>query len=111
MAQGALDRSQANVAIANTGITEPMPDGPPAGTQCFAWVFRLPDGSLHPFSATRQFHGERNEIRAACADFALEQLVRLHGELQPATKQEEVQAERDILPELGLKRPDKSSGH
>jgi len=68
MARGALSRSRANVSIANTGVTEPMPDGPAAGTQCFCWIFK-DAASIHVFSKTRQFHGSRNEIRSASADY------------------------------------------
>lgn len=78
MAHGALARSQANVAIGNTGVTESMPDGTPSGTQCFAWVFKKPDGAIQVFSETQRFQGERNEIRDASADYALQELVRLH---------------------------------
>jgi len=135
MARGALSRSRANVAIANTGVTEPMPDGPPAGTQCFSWVFKDATGDLQVFSRTHRFQGTRNEIRGASADFALQLLVSLHASLTqtagdntrnaamtkaklepgdktitpaaPAAhaKQGENQEERDLLPELGLKRP------
>lgn len=80
MAIGALAHSSANVAIANTGTTEPMPDGPPEGTQCFAWVFKKPGTALLVFSKTKKFEGTRNEIREASADFALQQLIRLHKE-------------------------------
>ncbi len=81
MARGALARSQANVAVANTGVTESMQDGPPEGTQCFAWVFKQPHTPMHVFSETRRFQGKRNEIRAASADYALIQLVHLHAKL------------------------------
>lgn len=78
MAHGALGRSPANIVIANTGVTESMPDGTPAGTQCFAWVFRGPHGNVRSFSETRQFRGRRNEIRSASADYALTEMVSLH---------------------------------
>lgn len=135
MAQGALARSQANVAVANTGVTETLLDGPPAGTQCFAWVFKMPDATERTFTETQRFHGARNEIRASCADFALQKLVQLHTNLTitarntamtkaklepgdktitPAAKPETGKSkqhksqEKDVLPELGLKRPDKA---
>ncbi len=85
MAQGALARSHANVAIANTGVTESMPDGPPEGTQCFAWVFKAPHPPMKVFSETRRFDGERNAIRTASAEYALIQLVHLHAKLMSAT--------------------------
>lgn len=71
MASGALRRSRANVAIANTGVAEAV-DDTPAGTQCFAWAFRIPDTDDPVlFSETRRFAGSRNEIRDAGAEYAL----------------------------------------
>jgi len=71
MATGALRRSRANLAIANTGVAEAV-DDTPAGTQCYAWAF---DGSAGDesavFSETRRFAGSRNEIREAGAEYAL----------------------------------------
>lgn len=78
MALGSLERSRANVAVSNTGVTESMDGGPPAGTQCFAWAFRTSGSSPSVFSETRQFSGERNEIRQASAEFALVRLPELH---------------------------------
>jgi len=112
MAQGALERSQASVAIANTGVAETVPGGPPEGTQCFAWVFKAPNGTTQVFSKTQGFGGTRNEVRAASADFALQELLRLHAGLGSQTpgnqKPDQAEKEHDILPELGLKRPDRS---
>jgi nicotinamide-nucleotide amidase len=75
MAQGALARSAAQIAIAITGIAGPsggMP-GKPVGTVCFAWL-----GSSQPcVSATQQFCGDRRQIRAASVGFALKQLQAL----------------------------------
>lgn len=39
MALGALRCSQANLAIANTGVADDVDPTVPAGTQCFAWAF------------------------------------------------------------------------
>ncbi|NYT38956.1 CinA family protein [Allopusillimonas soli] len=82
MAKGALAKSRASVAIANTGVTEFMPGGPPAGTQCFAWMFGRDTESARIYSETRRFIGGRNEIRSASADYALLQLMRLHTQWQ-----------------------------
>lgn len=71
MARGVLRLGKARLAIANTGVADrQIEDGPPAGTQCFAWVFRLQDG-MAAFTATKQFRGERNEVRDAAAEWAL----------------------------------------
>ncbi len=79
MALGALDQGdRANVAISNTGVTDFLEGGPPAGTQCFAWAFKQADAPPLVFSETRQFLGERNEIRQASAEFALARLLDLH---------------------------------
>ncbi|MDS1141052.1 CinA family protein [Pusillimonas sp. SM2304] len=72
MALGALDNSRANLAIANTGVTDDTDKHTPAGTQCFAWAFAFtPDAPIHVFSETRRFDGQRNQIREASADYAL----------------------------------------
>ncbi|HEY9281208.1 MAG TPA: CinA family protein [Eoetvoesiella sp.] len=81
MALGALVRGRANVAISNTGVTDFMENGPPAGTQCFAWAFKVSDAQPLVFSETRQFSGGRNEIRQASAEFALVHLAELHQQL------------------------------
>lgn len=78
MALGALDRSLANVAIANTGVSDFIESGPPAGTQCFAWAFKKSKTEIRTFSETRIFSGTRGEIRGASADFALAKMVQLH---------------------------------
>lgn len=72
MALGALDNSRANLAIANTGVTDDTDKDTPAGTQCFAWAFAFPPHApIHVFSETRRFDGQRNQIREASAEYAL----------------------------------------
>lgn len=82
MVMGALERSRANVAIANTGVVDDTDDEIPAGTQCFAWAFRstsVQEGvALH--SATGRFAGDRVEIRRQSAEFALQQIPVLHAQ-------------------------------
>ncbi len=73
MAEGALEKSAANLAISNTGVAEAVDDETPPGTQCFAWAFRTgqnDDGSAI-FSETHRFSGGRNEVRDAGAHYAL----------------------------------------
>ena len=84
MARGALARSDANVAIANTGVADMQADDPELepGTQCFAWGFRTGPLTEQAFTETRVFHGERNEVREAAAEHALGELVRHHRGIQ-----------------------------
>jgi len=78
MAQGALKKSGANVAIANTGVAGPddAPDGTKAGTVCFAWALQGEDGVIRTYSETKIFSGDRNAVRHAAAEFAIENLRR-----------------------------------
>ncbi|MGO4412911.1 amidohydrolase, PncC family [Cupriavidus sp. OV038] len=74
MAHGVLRLADANLAIANTGVADGnAPDDTPAGTQCFAWVLRMPGRTapLAVFTETRRFDGDRNTVRFAAADYAL----------------------------------------
>jgi len=80
MAVGALNRNDANLALANTGVAGPEDgdDGTPAGTVCLAWVFRAGDETM-PFSETRHFGGDRNAVRLAAAHYLLEQIPSYHA--------------------------------
>ena len=78
MARGALARSDANVAIANTGVADDSDPATQPGTQCFAWVFRTGPLTEQAFTETRVFAGSRNEVRIAAADHALAELVEHH---------------------------------
>lgn len=81
MAEGALRHSQANVALATTGLAGPGgQDGIPAGTICFAWAFTSGHG-MHVFSETKRSNGERNEVRQASADYAISRIWHYHQEL------------------------------
>ena len=72
MAQGALRNSQANLAVANTGVTDNIDPAIPSGTQCFAWLFSGPAGQPPTlFTETRRFSGTRNAIRDQAARHAL----------------------------------------
>lgn len=79
MARGALNNSDANLAISNTGIADDSDPDIPVGTQCYAWIFRSSAGTLREFTETRVFPGERNEIREASADYALSRITHYHG--------------------------------
>jgi PncC family amidohydrolase len=80
MALGAASRSPANVAIANTGLADDTDDGIPAGTQCFAWVFKNGAADANPtvYTETHRFDGGRHGIRKAAAAFALTRMTELH---------------------------------
>jgi len=82
MALGALRHSTANVAVANTGVTDNTDDRIPAGTQCFAWAFRIAAPNKAPVihSETCRFDGDRRTIRERSADHALRRIVTLAPE-------------------------------
>jgi nicotinamide-nucleotide amidase len=74
MAQGALERSAAAVALSVTGIAGPgggVP-GKPVGTVCFAWARR--GGAVT--SETRQFSGDREAVRRQSVVHALQGVLR-----------------------------------
>lgn len=75
MAEGALQRNNANLAISNTGVAGPgkPDDGTPIGEVCFAWAVKSQD-KVHTYSETRHFDGDRNEVRLAAAHYILERL-------------------------------------
>lgn len=79
MALGALERSDATLAVSNTGVADDTDPDIPAGTQCFAWVFRGDGNKNTVHSETRRFEGDRNQIREAAADFALRRIPELRG--------------------------------
>jgi nicotinamide-nucleotide amidase len=80
MAIGALSHSQAQVAVAVTGIAGP--DGgtadKPVGTVCFAWAIRR-DASTPPWvkTETRRFDGDRAAVRTRTIIAGLETLLGL----------------------------------
>ncbi|MGN5478921.1 CinA family protein [Cupriavidus basilensis] len=77
MAHGVMKISHANVAVANTGVADDgAPDGTEPGTQCFAWLIRLPGRAAlpHAFTETRRFRGNRTDIRKAAAAWALQRV-------------------------------------
>ncbi|SPD67645.1 Amidohydrolase, PncC family (plasmid) [Cupriavidus taiwanensis] len=89
MARGAMQLTGADLAIANTGVADGGGDGDiPAGTQCFAWVFRRHGHAAHDvvshaagiaaFTETRRFAGARNAVREAAADWALARICHYH---------------------------------
>lgn len=95
MALGALQRSRANLAISNTGVTDGTDPKIPPGTQCFAWVLKVGAGetyadqrlACHIVAETRQFNGERNQIRHAAAEYALVRIPQVLKGAELATLQ------------------------
>lgn len=74
MAQGALYRTDADVALAVTGIAGPDgggTDGKPVGTVCFAWCRRNEMAK----TTSRHFDGDRDRVRRQAVAFALEGLL------------------------------------
>jgi nicotinamide-nucleotide amidase len=85
MALGALAHSQAQVAVAVTGVAGPSGGTPekPVGTVCFAWAIKR-DASAAPWVATakRHFGGDRAAVRTLTIIEALERLVALLAKRQ-----------------------------
>ena len=77
MAEGALARSNAQVAVAVTGVAGPGGGSSekPVGTVCFAWASR----ARPTIAVTRRFDGGRAAIRQASVVEALRGLVDAAG--------------------------------
>ena len=87
MAKGAAELTPANLIIANTGVADDVAAPQiPAGTQCFAWLFKPQDkfDPLVVYTETIVFDGTRDQIRQQSAHYAL---LRIEHWLQQA-KQE-----------------------
>jgi nicotinamide-nucleotide amidase len=69
MADGALARSHAQVAVAVSGVAGPGGGTPdkPVGTVCFAWALKGARGRVE----TRRFRGDRDLVRRRCVAHAL----------------------------------------
>jgi len=81
MAQGALDRSRAQIALAISGVAGPGGGSldKPVGMVCLAWAtYGRP-----PRTQTRQFLGNREQVRRQAVIAALEGTLELLGELRP----------------------------
>lgn len=81
MAEGALARSHAQVAVAVSDIAGPSGGTPekPVGTVCFAWAMK---GGA-PRSETRRFAGDREAVRRQAVEHALRGVLAL---LAPLTR-------------------------
>lgn len=80
MAQGALEHSNAQMAVAVTGIAGPTggSDAKPVGTVWFAWI-----SPLQVRSECRRFPGDRAQVRQATVRHALAGLLELVPTLSP----------------------------
>jgi len=75
MAEGALARSRAQIALAVTGIAGPDGGTPdkPVGTVCFAWCVK----GGQPIAETRHFAGDRDTVRRQAVARALQGVMDL----------------------------------
>jgi nicotinamide-nucleotide amidase len=75
MAEGALGRSHAQVAVAVSGIAGPSggTPGKPVGTVCFAWAMK---GGV-PRTETKRFAGDRQAVRRQSVEHALRGVLAL----------------------------------
>lgn len=78
MAQGALERSHAQVAVAVSGVAGPTGGTPdkPVGTVCFAWCLKA--GA--PRAETLRFTGDREAVRRRSVEHALKGVLDLLAE-------------------------------
>ena len=78
MAEGAIERTQANVAIAVSGIAGPSGavPGKPVGTVWFALAYRM-EGRLECQGHLIQFDGNRDAVRRQAVEYALNLLQSL----------------------------------
>jgi PncC family amidohydrolase len=77
MASGALEKSGAHIAVSVTGLAGPDGDGSgqPVGT---VWIGIARRG-LPPEAVARRFAGDRNAVRSAAAQGAIEELLHRVG--------------------------------
>ena len=75
MAEGAIARSHAQVAVAVSGVAGPGGGSPekPVGTVCFAWSIRR--GATE--TSTQHFDGDRESVRRQSVLFALSRVLAL----------------------------------
>jgi nicotinamide-nucleotide amidase len=82
MVQGALERCEADVAVAVSGTAGPTggTKEKPVGTVCLAWGRR--GSSAH--AETRHFKGDRESVRRQSVERALEGVLELLGKIEVA---------------------------
>ena len=79
MVEGALRGSNADVALAISGIAGPGGGTPtkPVGTVCFAWAWPSPDGQPTWRTTTLHFDGDREAVRLQAVQAALQGILAL----------------------------------
>jgi nicotinamide-nucleotide amidase len=77
MAQAALLRTTATVAVAVSGVAGPSGGTPakPVGTVWLAWAWRQPDDTLRIDTQREWFAGEREDVRRLTVQHALQRLL------------------------------------
>ena len=77
MAEGAIARSHAQVAVSVSGVAGPSGGSPekPVGTVCFGWSLRR--GTTE--TSTQHFSGDRESVRRQSVVFALERVLESLG--------------------------------
>ena len=77
MVEGIVRSSDADIAVAVTGVAGPTGGTPakPVGTVWFGFAVRHRDGTLEVGTEQRRFDGDRAEVRAASVDHALQGLL------------------------------------
>jgi nicotinamide-nucleotide amidase len=77
MAQGALSRSLADLAVAVTGVAGPGGGSAakPVGTVWLAWAWRAADGAVETDALLQRFAGDRAAVRQATVVCALQGLL------------------------------------
>jgi len=77
MAQGALSRSLADLAVAVTGVAGPGGGSAakPVGTVWLAWAWRAADGAVETDALLQRFAGDRPAVRKATVVCALQGLL------------------------------------
>jgi nicotinamide-nucleotide amidase len=78
MAQGVVENSHADIAVAISGIAGPGggEPGKPVGTVCFAWFARDSFCEIE----TCRFDGDRDAVRRRSVQHALDRLIELLGD-------------------------------
>ncbi|MBU9365993.1 CinA family protein [Burkholderia multivorans] len=79
MAEGAARLTPANVIVANTGVADGGGAGVPAGTQCYAWLYKRDGAPPAIYTETRRFPGDRSAVRRASALYALSRVAHYHA--------------------------------
>jgi len=78
MANGALG-DKASLSVAVSGIAGPSggSEAKPVGTVCFAWAYRQDDGAIRLHHETCHFDGDRQMVRLASLQHALQGLLKI----------------------------------